>query len=186
MPLSRIILIGPESSGKSSLARTLAARLGAPLVPEFLRSYFAKHGRLTLADAIPIAQGQWDAEQAAAANADSHRPLICDTDLISSLVYSRHYYADQIGSPSWKEWEIWSRDQMTTLSQPAYGPRLYVLCGIDWPWIDDPQRDAPHLRDHFYDLFQQALVEQALPFLEVSGPLEDRLSAILDHFRDQI
>lgn len=180
--LPRLVLTGPESSGKSALASALSEHLDGVLVGEYLRDYFATAGSLTLEDAIPIAEGQWALEDEAALTAiDQARLLVCDTDLISSLVYTAHYYKAEMNTPLWALWEQWSEQHAKRLGCPPLSPRLYLLCGIDWPWIDDGQRDAPHDRDQFYHLFKQELQNRRCDFLEVSGSLEARVSQVLAH-----
>ena len=145
--LPRLILTGPESTGKSSLAKALAEHLDGVLVPEYLRDYFDTQGSLSLEDAIPIAQGQWvNEERGAEQAAQLNKLLICDTDLISSLVYSAHYYADEMNSPIWAQWEHWAERHKRRLQNKPFSPRLYILCDVDWPWVDDGQRDAPDQR----------------------------------------
>lgn len=183
-PLPRLILTGPESTGKSTLAHALARRLDAVLVEEYLRHYFvridAEGKKLSLGDALPIARGQWQWEEEAAQLAQN-KPLICDTDLVSSVIYNRHYYGDQRGSELWQDWQNWAEMHLERVQQPPYVPRLYLLCDIDWPWIDDGQRDAPHLRGMFLERFRSLLGKQRLPFLILSGTLEQRTDIVLSH-----
>ena len=178
--LPRLILTGPESTGKSSLAQALAEHLDGILVPEYLRDYFEEQGSLTLEDAIPVAQGQWvNEERGAEAASSQNKVLICDTDLISSLVYSAHYYADEMNTPLWAQWEQWSERHKRRLKATPYRPRLYILCDLDWPWVDDGQRDAPDHRPHFFNRFKAELKE--FDHITVSGTLDERLNAVLAH-----
>ena len=180
--LPRLVLTGPESSGKSVLAAALAEHLDGVLVSEYLRDYFSNNGALSLADAIPIAQGQWRREEQGAAKArQDGRVLICDTDLISSLVYSKYYYAAEINSPLWALWQAWAARHLARLKAGPLSPRLYILCGIDWPWVDDGQRDAPDDRGMFHALFQAALKQHGCTCLAVTGSLDERLGAVLAH-----
>ncbi len=85
---TRICLTGPESTGKSELAARAERELGATWVREYAREYAGRHGRaLTADDVEPIARGQ-------IANLDraTGAPLVVDSDLLSSVVYARHYY----------------------------------------------------------------------------------------------
>ena len=146
------------------------------MVPEYLRDYFEEQGNLTLEDAIPVAQGQWvNEERGAEAASSQNKVLICDTDLISSLVYSSHYYSDEMNSPLWAQWEQWSERHKRRLKTTPYQPRLYVLCDLDWPWVDDGQRDAPEQRPHFFSRFKAELKE--FSHITVSGTLDERLNA---------
>lgn len=178
--LPRLVLTGPESTGKSSLAQALAEHLDGILVREYLRDYFEEQGNLTLEDAIPVAQGQWVNEERGAEDAASqNKVLICDTDLISSLVYSAHYYADEMNTPLWAQWEQWSERHKRRLKATPHQPRLYILCDLDWPWVDDGQRDAPDQRPHFFNRFKTELKD--FDHITVSGTLDERLSAVLAH-----
>ena len=182
LSLPRLVLTGPESTGKSALAAALADHLDGVLVGEYLRDYFDALGYLSLEDAIPIAQGQWVNEERATKQARAeNRLLVCDTDLISSLIYSTHYYADEMNTPIWALWEQWSERHKKRLRSQPFSPRLYILCGIDWPWVDDGQRDAPNLREYFHGQFEAELKGLNLDYISVSGSLDERLSAVLAH-----
>ena len=88
-----------------------------------MRTYFETRDTLTLADAIPIAQGQWTREQdGAKAATAAGQPLICDTDLVSSLVYTAQYYRDQVGTALWQRWQAWARAQLAILQRPPCSP----------------------------------------------------------------
>ena len=118
-----------------------------------------------------IARGQMAVEDRAAEG--DHDLLIQDTDLLSTVVYSRHYYG---GCPRWIEVELGRRV-----------PDLYVLAGIDVPWKPDgDQRDRGHLREQMQALFHDELVRRALRFVSVEGSLARRLataSAAIEELR---
>ena len=91
----RICLIGPESSGKSTLSRKLAQHYNAPLVLEYAREYLqdlwdTEQKICRPMDLLPIAKGQIKLENAAVANATNL--VICDTDLLTTKIYSEAYY----------------------------------------------------------------------------------------------
>ena len=95
----RMVLTGPECTGKTTLAQAIAERLRAPWVPEASRAYAeTRHGVLTAADVEPIARATRDALHRAAA--DQPPVLVADTDLVSTLVYARAYYG---ACPAWIE-----------------------------------------------------------------------------------
>ncbi len=156
--VTRICLTGPESTGKSQLATRLGQRFGAPVVAEFARDYALTHGNsLTLSDVEPIARGQ-----IAAAEEHIEAGLaILDTDLISTVVYSRHYYGD---CPAWIEAEARRRKA-----------DLYLLMDTDVPWKPDPARDAGgDEREELFDAFRRALDEFETRWTFVSGGWEER------------
>lgn len=180
--LPRLVLTGPESSGKSTLAKALAEHMDGHVVPEYLRDYFEMFGELTLEDAIPIAQGQWLSEERNAELAQAEgRLLICDTDLVSSIVYTSHYYADEMNTPLWAVWEQWAERHMRYLKDTPFSPRLYILCDVDWPWVADGQRDAPEERGYFLKQFEAQLCCLKCDYIKVSGSLDERLSSVLAH-----
>lgn len=141
----RVVLVGAESSGKTTLAAALAAELDAPWAPEYARGYAAAIGRpLGARDVGPIARGQLALEDAAAGRA--RRLVVLDTDLVSTMVYARHYYG---ACPLWIEAAARARGG------------LYLLLHPDVPWVADPQRDQPHARAALHARFEAALA--ALP-----------------------
>uniref|UniRef100_UPI00292F80EE AAA family ATPase n=1 Tax=uncultured Cohaesibacter sp. TaxID=1002546 RepID=UPI00292F80EE len=112
---------------------------------------------------------------------EKNRLLVCDTDLVSSLVYNRHYYKDEMNTPRWAMWEQWAEQHKKRLKSEPHAPRLYILCDIDWPWVDDGQRDEPDKRDYFRKCFEEELKAQECDFLVARGSLEERLRAVLAH-----
>ena len=156
----RICLIGPECTGKTELAQRLARELGALYVPEFARDYAEARGNsLTAADVELIARGQMANEDAAAAR-DAER-VVLDTDLISTVVYARHYYG---ACPQWIEEEAHRRRA-----------DLYLLMDTDVDWIPDAARDTGgDAREDLFDAFRAALDEFETNWVIVSGDWEQR------------
>ena len=160
----RVVLIGPECTGKTWLAGELGARYGAPVAPEHARAYVDRHeSALTFADVDPIGRGQRAGEDAAIARACAlGSPLVVlDTDLVSTSVYSRHYYGD---CPAWIEEEAARR-----LAD------LYLLHHVDVDWVPDGrQREQPERRGELFERFRSTLAALGAPTAEVEGPWEDR------------
>ena len=167
----RIVVTGSESTGKTTLARALAAHLGAPLVIEAAREYAERVQRvLTLDDVEPIARRTIILDDAAAA---TKPPLIVlDTDLVSTVVYSREYFR---ACPKW----------VVAAARKRRGD-LYLLCDIDLPWQADGVRDLPDGRAAMHERFLAALKEFGCTFARVSGAGEARLQraiATVEHYR---
>jgi NadR type nicotinamide-nucleotide adenylyltransferase len=158
--LLRAVVTGSECTGKTTLAAHLAARCGAPWSPEFARAYQERTPRiLTACDVEPIARGQLEAEDAAVRAAS--RIVIHDTDIVSTIVYSRHYYGS---CPSWIE-------------EAARGRRadLYLLLFPDVPWVADGlQRDRPTSRHEVHALFDKTLREYGACVVDVTGTWIER------------
>lgn len=162
---ARIVLSGSECTGKTTLAGTLADHYGVNFVPEHLRSYFEnKNGILTVDDVIPIARGQLELERIAEQRGDI--PLICDTDIISSIVYAKHYFKT---CPKWLEEQFLKRT-----------PSIYLLCDIDIKWQNDGQRDMEHGREYMQQLFTHELQARALTVHRISGPAERRFKKAVE------
>jgi NadR type nicotinamide-nucleotide adenylyltransferase len=164
--VTRIVVSGSESTGKTTLARDLASHFGAIWVPEQARSYAERVNRpLTAEDVSPIASEQIAAEDAALADAGRRKIqwIFLDTDLISTVVYARHYYGS---CPAWIEAEARAR-----LGE------LYLVADIDVPWTSDSVRDRPESRDRLHLEFQSVLAEFNARKCLVRGLGESRLAA---------
>ena len=164
--LTRVVVTGTESTGKTTLARDLAAHFGVWWVAEQARSYAERVGReLTAADVGPIASAQIAAVDAALAAAvgRNDRWLFLDTDLLSTVVYARHYYG---ACPSWVEDEARARRG-----------DLYLLAALDIPWSPDSVRDRPHLREQLHDEFRDTLEEFGANVCGVHGLDDARLGS---------
>lgn len=161
-PLARLCLIGPECTGKTTLAARLAGELGTTWSPEFAREYALRVGReLTADDVSRIAEGQIANEDRAARGANGI--VVLDTDLVSTVTYARHYYG---ACPEWIERVAAARKA-----------DLYLLLDAEVPWQDDPVRDAA--RPRTFDAFRTVLDELACDWRVVSGGWDERWRAVL-------
>lgn len=158
--IRRIAITGPESTGKSTLSERLADYYQTVWVPEYARTYISSLDRpYTEADILAIAQGQVRLEQELASQARGL--LICDTELLVAKVWSEHAFG---ACPDWI---------MRQLEKQHYD--LYLLAGIDIPWVPDPQREHPHLREYFYQRYRKELISRGWPYVEVGGGLSERM-----------
>lgn len=159
-----MVLIGPECTGKTRLAGELAALFGAPWSREYAREYVERHGQaLGYADVDAIGRGQMHGEDVAIARAASEgAPLVLlDTDLLSTAVYSRHYYAD---CPAWIE----------AAARRRLG-ELYLLHHVDVPWIAEPlQREQPERRGELFERFRATLSGAGARVAHVRGSWDER------------
>lgn len=153
----RICLTGPECTGKTTLAARAERELGATCVREYAREYAERLGReLTAEDVEPIAHGELANLERA-----SGTLIVLDTDLISTVVYARHYYG---ACPAWIEAEARRRRA-----------DLYLLLDTDLRWKPDPIRDAAgDTREDLFDAFRAALDEFETRWEIVSGEWEER------------
>ncbi|MCH6235335.1 AAA family ATPase [Cognataquiflexum rubidum] len=154
--LKKVVIIGPESTGKSTLAENLAGYFGCLWIPEFAREYLDNLGRpYSYDDLTEIAKGQVGLEDEFGLK--SKDLLVCDTDLNVIKVWSKHKYGRV---------HPWIEDQIKTRKYD-----LYLLTDIDIPWQDDPQREHPDpiMRKYFFDLYQKILQDLGTPFCLISG-----------------
>jgi NadR type nicotinamide-nucleotide adenylyltransferase len=168
----RVVVAGPESTGKTTLARDLATHFGTAWAPEFARGYLErKYSRQPPRsppcepDDIPaIARGQLAAEDEAARR--SSGVLLCDTDLYATRFYAEEYFGS---CPDWIR---------ATADERRYD--LHLLLDADVPWVADPQRDLPHRRRHMLVWLRAAFEAAGRPYVLVSGSWEDRRHRAID------
>lgn len=161
----RIVITGPESSGKTTLARALARLYSAPWVDEMARGYLAnKDGHVYVeADLLGIARLQlMEEDQRAAEAVENESPLLfCDTDLITIRIWGEEKYGR---SDPWIMQQTESR---------RYD--LWLLCAPDMPWEPDPLRENPHDRDRLFEMYERTLNQLAKPYAIVRGAHEERM-----------
>lgn len=159
--LIKIAVVGPESTGKSTMANFLAKELNTLCVPEYAR-YYCKNlnNQYTLQDETNMFYGQIALEDAIIAQAKGDI-LICDTTILTVKIWSDHLFQQ---TPQEVLDEIKSRHY-----------DLYLLMDIDLPWEDDPLRDFPGQREHFMTVWKEELTAINANYKIVSGLGEERL-----------
>ncbi|MCW5921281.1 MAG: ATP-binding protein [Saprospiraceae bacterium] len=171
----KVVVTGPESTGKTALAEALAQRLGVAWVPEFARYYVAHLGRPYRREdlkAIGLGQSVWEQWYALKFAEDSYANLlVCDTDWTVLHVWEEYRFRPD-DAPEW---------------QKGYGPAhladLYLLCAPDFPWQPDPLREHPDERDALFDLYEELLHGRQANFITLTGGHEMRLQIALSAIR---
>jgi NadR type nicotinamide-nucleotide adenylyltransferase len=157
--LHRICLTGAESTGKSVLAEIIGERYRATVAPEYAREYAIRVARpLTYDDVEPIARGQIAGEDRMASK--SFGLVVLDTDLVSTVVYSRYYWNR---CPDWIERA--ARERLAN---------RYLLLHVDAPWIADAARDASADREAVHTRFVQTLEEFGARYTLIDGDWRER------------
>jgi nicotinamide riboside kinase len=170
--IKRVAIVGPESTGKSTLLKQLSAHYQVPAVDEVARSYFNQVSRHigVLGDIEPIARGQLAAEAEAEAQCrlEGKAFYLLDTCLLSTVVWSRHLYGSV---PTWVESQALAQQH-----------DLILLTAIDLPFAPDPQRlfPEPAERQALFNAMRDALVEAQLTYHLVQGMGETRTKQAID------
>ena len=161
----KIALFGPESTGKTTLARQLAEHFETTWTPEFAREYLQekwdkKAQICDIDDMLPIAYGQTKLENDSLSIANKY--LFCDTNLMVTKVFSEvHYnFCDPLLDKAARQHEY----------------DLFFLTNIDVPWEKDDLRDKSEDRESVFAIFKQSLIDNNKPFIVLSGDKELRLN----------
>jgi HTH-type transcriptional regulator, transcriptional repressor of NAD biosynthesis genes len=155
----RFCVFGPESTGKSSLAVRLARHYDTVAVPEYARTLLeSRPGPVTAADIARIAFGQAASEEALAREAN--RLLVCDTDLLTTVIWSEALFGD---CPTWIREEA---------ERHTYD--LYLLLDVDVPFVPDPVRYLPGERESFLARSLEALESRGRRYVRLYGTWDER------------
>ena len=165
--LKKIVIIGPESTGKSSLCELLATHYKSVWVKEYAREYLLTNGTdYTFENLFDIAKGQLHLEEQATTkftNQNNSSPIFIDTDMYVMKVWCEFVFG---------KCHNWILDQIVSRKYD-----LYLLCNIDLPWVKDELREYPDLvsREKLYHIYKDAMINQNVPWINISGNYEERL-----------
>ncbi|RKX33660.1 MAG: ATPase [Verrucomicrobia bacterium] len=168
--IKRIVIYGPESTGKSVLAEALASHYNEPWSREYVRQYWLEHDGVITADSLEaIGTGQRSGEERAIAQAG--KLVFCDTDLLTCRIWNDLLFAGHC--PDWVRAEGNAR---------ALGAALYLFCDNDLPWKSDPMRSFPDESGQRMcrRLWQEALEELGVGFVLIQGTGEERLAKAIE------
>ena len=167
--MKKVVVIGPESTGKTTLCKQLATYFQTQWCPEFAREYLLEHGMdYSYDDLLTIAKGQVALEEKYTSNlqpptSNDHSLLFIDTDMYVMKIWCEFVFGkchqfilDQIASRKYD---------------------LYFLCNIDLPWIKDELREYPDVdrRKQLYNIYTQTMTNQTTPWIDISGSYDERL-----------
>lgn len=169
--IKKIVIIGPESTGKSTLCSLLAKHFNCFWCEEFARAYLLENGiNYSFNDLATIAKGQLKLEDkyTKLANDAKHKFLFLDTDMYVMKVWCEFVF-NKIHEFIQKEIQIRKYD-------------LYLLCDTDLPWVKDELREYPDLetRQKLFDKYHSILKNQNTPFAIISGNYNQRFQQAID------
>jgi nicotinamide riboside kinase len=154
----KIAFTGPESSGKTTLAKQIAQKFKATYCEEFARTFLVGKTSYTQKDLDLIAKGQaksWDVKTDF---------LVADTEITVVCIWSLYKY----GTISNEISSLFSQQQFD----------LLFLCRPDIPWQFDVLRENPENRDELFDLYHSFLLENKQNFVVIEGNEQQRLSIV--------
>ncbi len=167
----RVVILGAESTGTTTLSQDLAERLGTIWVPEYGRRFTEEHGvhhSWQSGDFDVIARRQAADEDRAARR--SGPILVCDTDVLATAVWHERYMG--------------TRSEAVEALAATRRPDLYVLTGDEIPFVQDGLRDGEHLRNWMTGRFREVLSTTGVPWLEVHGDRQARLETVITTVAD--
>lgn len=171
----KVVILGAESTGKTTLCRDLAAHFNCSWVPEYMRTYLqekwnTEQQTCNWEDLLPIAQGQIALENKLALEAAQSKNtvnyLFCDTSLFELMIYANWYYGD---CPD-------------ALSKAALAHKydLILLTEVDVPWVADDLRDSPYDRNAISTRFENELNYYSKPFQRIGGDRSQRVQQVTE------
>ena len=171
--MKKICIFGPESTGKTTLAKNLASRFDTSYVPEYAEEYIKEHGKdLNLEDMLKIAEGQIRNERKLL---DSEKPktvIFCDTDPLTTTIWSKWFF----------------NEAETDLQELAQNNNydLYLLLDTDVPWVDDHHRYFSEERNKFFQDCITALDKHGRNYVKIDGDWDNRFSQAVEHVEQLI
>ena len=168
--MKKIVVIGPECTGKSTLCLQLAEHYQTLWCPEYAREYLETHGKdYTYDDLLTIAKGQIDGEENVLSTVDSQQSTVfIDTDMYVMKVWCEFTFG---------KCHSWILNQIATRKYD-----LYLLCNVDLPWIKDNLREYPDVetRNKLYHYYKDIMVNQCVPWIDISGNYDERLQVAIN------
>lgn len=188
--LKKVVVIGPESTGKSTLCAQLASYYQTLWCPEYAREYLLKHGKnYTYDDLLTIAKGQIELEekciQLLVGSSESGVRALHLTENSELMIRSSKLLFIDTNMYVMKVWceFVFGKCHKFILDQIAVRDyHLYLLCNIDLPWTHDDLREYPDIgrRQRLYAMYHEIMTSQPINWVGISGDTETRLRSAIE------
>ena len=163
--VKKVCVTGPECTGKSDLSKYLSEYYQTSWVQEYARAYLDKLIQpYQQVDLTKIAHGQLRMEDEWLN--ESNRVMICDTNLLTIKI--------------WSEFKFGTCDPEIINRMNSRTYDLYLLCNIDLPWEEDPQREHPDKREQLWTIYKNEVGKTGVPFVEITGDRSVRRAKAVD------
>lgn len=179
MKVKRIVIIGPESTGKSTLCSQLAEHFQTEWVREFAREYLISNGTgYSQENLWDIAQGQIRDEDIAADKMETTYKKRAERGNAALLFVD----TDMHVMKTWSEFVFDACDNRILKNIATRPYDLYLLCNTDLPWEKDELREYPNLetREKLFEHYKEAMINQSVPWVIISGGYEERLAMAIE------
>ena len=168
--IKKIVAIGPESTGKSTLCKQLAEHYNTLWVPEYAREYLEKNGHnYSYDDLLTIAKGQIESEEKILSTANSQLTTVfIDTDMYVMKVWCEFAFG---------KCHNWILNQIVDRKYD-----FYLLCNTDMAWVRDDLREypEPQIREKLFHYYKELMINQNVPWVNIKGNYEQRLQTAID------
>jgi NadR type nicotinamide-nucleotide adenylyltransferase len=174
--VKKVVIIGPESTGKSSLCERLSTHFNSPWCPEYAREYLLTNGKeYTFDHLLDIAKGQVALEEK---YLDKAREVAGDELAKPFLFVDKDMYLMKV----WCEYVFGKCHQYIFDTIVERSADLYLLCETDLPWVKDELREYPdhESREELFRIYKDIMVNQQVPWATISGTDENRYQSAID------
>ena len=178
--LGKVVIIGPESTGKSSLCKLLAEHYNTEWCPEFARDYLLYHGKnYSYDDLETIAKGQIELEEKVALIVQGAPQNLADNQTAKKLLFVD---TDMYVMKVWCEYVFGKCHQLILDEIVTRKYDLYLLCNTDLPWKQDELREYPdeQPRLELFNIYKDILIHQNVPWVQINGDYAERLQTAIE------
>ncbi len=181
--IKKFVIIGPESTGKTTLCNKLAAHFKTLWVPEYAREYLLKNGTdYSFDDLLTVAKGQIKLEECSLDKLKTKSHSLLNNRQTPVLFIDTDMYVMKV----WCEY-VFNRCHNWVLNRIAERQYTgYILCGTDIDWVKDELREYPDLnvREKLYYYYKDLLVNQNLPWVDIKGNYGERLEKAIKFIKE--